>query len=738
MMETANFAQKGSAHAKLNDIGKFGRDNPYGACFAELTSRLDVNSDLRKICEALPYDSADFGVIDFTNAMANLGYETKTIKIKLGDVDKRLYPCFFVPDQAEEDNSPKVLITNSVENDEPTLVLFDGVSRERFEIAKQREIYGTAYLFRHFSLKDHKNNALLRKAIGHGWFRMTLERFRGIFAQVFGISIALNIVSLATSLFIMTVYDHVVAARSLDKLSMLAVGVGIAISTEWLLRTLRNKSLAWFAARLDYIVSNAIFGNLVHLPAALVEHGSIAAQVARIKAFESVRDFFTGPLFLVMVELPFTLIILGAIAIISGWLALIPFGIAAVYVMLLAVIRSRMRLAIHASAKATSAKQQSYIETFEKLHSLKTNGMQEVWNNHFRDVSGKSSLIAFKSNMLSAVMDTMAHCLSLMAGLLIVYFGVESVIAGSITPGALVATMILVWRVLTPLQVLCGALPRMEQLKQSIMQVNRLMDIATERTEQVVNNKNAKFKGDISVNRIGLRYNKDSDPVFNGLSFEARHGEMVAIAGGNGMGKSTVLKLLNGLYRPQAGTIRMDGIDIRQINPLELRKQVAYVSQTPEFFNGTISENLRFADPMASDDDIREVLKKVDALAEIEKLPQGLETVISKGLNSKLPSSLTYRINLARAYLKNSPVLLIDELPYELLASKAGDTFKQTLESWKGEKTMVVITHRADFISISDTAVLLRGAENPVVGKPEQILEVLKKTHNNVIIKEQL
>ena len=717
-----NIANDISCLSQLIAIGKISGkgNNPLAACFAELAGLLEENNDVHKICEALPYDGRQFDIVDFTNSMANLGFESKVIKSNFNDIDARLYPCLFVP--ASKKRTPKVIISDDGEK----VLAYDGGKRVQDKLPKDKSIKGKVYLFRKFQFEEQQSQNSLRRAIGHSWFKILLERFRGIFMHVFAVSTVLNFVSLATAIFIMMVYDHVVAARASDKLIMLLIGVSFAILVEWGLRELRSASLSWFSARLDFIVSSGIFKNLLSIPPALIEHGSVAAQVARLKAFESVRDFFTGPLFLVIIELPFTLITLGAIAIISGWLALIPVVTAILYVILMAVTHPRMKLAIHASAKASTLKQQNYIETFDKLHSLKTNGLHEVWQEQFRDISGKSSLIAFKSNMLSSLIDVIAHALAVISGMMVVYFGVQRVLAGDMSAGALVAVLILVWRVLSPLQILCGAMPRLEQLKQSIAQVNKLMEITTEQGEELISSNVSILKGKIGFNRVGIRYSKATDPVFANLSFEVQQGQMVAIAGTNGTGKSTLLKLANGLYKPQAGTIKIDDIDIRQINPQMIRRQIAYVAQVPEFFHATIAENLRYAEPLASDDDIREVLIKADAFAEIEELADGIQTMIGGRLADQLSSSLAYKLSLARAYLKNTSILLLDELPYELLASRAGEIFKQNLQMWKGVKTVFLVTHRDDFIEMADMAILLQTGKDALVGKPKFVIEILK------------
>ena len=299
------------------------------------------------------------------------------------------------------------------------------------------------------------------------------------------------------------------------------------------------------------------------------------------------------------------------------------------------------------------------------------------------------------------------------------------------TTGALIATIILVWRVLGPFQTFCTSLPRFEQLQNAITQINRLMTITTEWSAKETKAHVADFKGHLAFLKVGLRYTKDTDPVFAGLSFDAEPGQLIAITGGNGSGKSTILKLANGLYRPQAGTVRIDGVDIRQLDAIELRQRIAYVSQSPHFFQGTIAENLRFAEPLASNETLKETLMQVDAWNDIAKLPQGLETEIGSGAANSLSSGLlAYRLNLARAYLKNTPLMLFDELPYAFLNSPAGDIFKTHLAKWKGQRTMMLVTHREDYLHMADLVVLLRPDESPLVNTPEVIIETINRSND--------
>jgi ABC-type bacteriocin/lantibiotic exporter with double-glycine peptidase domain len=484
----------------------------------------------------------------------------------------------------------------------------------------------------------------------------------------------------------------------------------------------RAHVLSWYGARLDYIVGSQIFERLMHLPVLFTERASVAAQIARIKAFDAVRAFFTGTSFIAMAELPFTLILIGAIVIIAGPIALVPVIAAAFYLLLIYIMRPHVRTAMRLAAKSHAAKQEMIIETFEKMDGLRVGGLTSIWFRDFRDLSGKASLSGFRSSFLSSLLEVFSQGIYTLAGLSVVVWGVIHIWEGGMSAGALIAVMILTWRVLGPMQILANALPRFEQLKNAVGQINRLMDIEGESTDAKVTARLDQPKGTLDFQKVGLRYTKDNDPVFAGLTFKVKPGEMMALTGGNGSGKSTILKLINGLYHPQAGALHIDGIDIRQLDPQHLRRHVTYVPQNPVVFQGTIADNLRFANPLASDELLQNALERVDLQSYVKNLPLGMHTVIGMHGAAQLPTGLAYNLNLARAYVKDTSVMLIDEMPYAFLNSVSGERFKNILKSWKGKKTVVFVTHREDYITLADKAVLLRAGRSAQVGKPEDII----------------
>jgi ATP-binding cassette subfamily C protein LapB len=697
----------------------FVEKNQWESSLCALLLALEPRCRTYRLLEALPYDSGKMTQQSTLNTFAHLGYFARPVKTQLRDIEPRLLPCLFIGDSAR----PVIILEQKAGH----LKVYANGHVRKISKGDMAAETGEAWIFERYEENRAVTSKFMRAGSGKSWFSALLGRFRSTFGQILLACFMLNVIALSTPLFIMLIYDRVIAAGAPEILPMLAVGACIAIGFEWVLRRTRSQGLSWLAARMDNIVGNKIFAHLIGLPPSLIERASVAAQIARIKTFESVRDYFSGSVFLSMLELPFVVIAALAIYAVAGPLVLVPLAMIACYGLLFWAIHKKVKIAIRLAAKASSARQQFAIETFEKIQGVRGNGLSKTWQAKFRELSGREMLAHFRLNWLGMMAETTAHAITLIAAVATVGFGVHMIWAGMMSTGALVATMILVWRVLTPFYSLCTMIPRLEQLRNSIMQVNKLMDIDTEAMEAVTAARLPKMRGQVSFKNAGINYGEDTDPVFNNLTFDARPGDFVIVTGENGSGKTTLLKLIKGLYKTTSGAVQIDGFDIRQLDAPDLRRQIAYIPQHADFFQGTIFENLRLGNPMASQDDIEKALQMADVWNEIAALPAGLGTVIGRYGADALPSSLATRLSLARAYLHTAPILLIDELPNALLSSRAGKNLKDYLARTKGKRTCIMVSYREDFINLADTLVVLRRGETPMAGARETITETINK-----------
>ena len=678
--------------------------DPYVVAFCGLAVLFQPGAKVRLFHDALPYGRLQFDAVDLKNAMANLGFVAHADEGILDDADGRLLPALFVP--YNEAQAPLVLL--KPDSTGQVLVLDCATMQVRSIQHAELATEGSLYTFKPAREDEQLTSSFVRQATGFGWFRALVSRFGSLFRVVMVTGVLLNILGLAIPIFIMLVYDRVIAAGAVSTLYALLPGVLLALVFEWALRSLRGRALAWLASRLDALVGNAVYAQLLQLPASFVEQASVAAQIARLRTFEYLRDFFSGPVFLSMVEMPFMLLALMAIGLIAGKLVLVPLLLSGVYMLLFIVFRRKVRVAIRRAARASSARQQFAMEAFEKLEHVRSAGLTDIWAERFRKLSGEEYLAHFKLNQMGSMAEILAHMLTVTSAVAVITTGINQVWAGQLSAGALVATMILVWRVLTPLYGLCAMILRIEQLTNSIRQVNTLMDMETEYTQGRSRARLKKVKGSLAFHEVGLQYESAPDPVFSQLTFAVTPGSVVVITGPSGSGKSSVLKLVQRLYDPTQGSITLDGFDLRQLDAVDMRRQIAYVPQKPDFFEGTIAENLRLAQPAATEAELWVALRMADAAGEVSAMADGLNTMIASARGVNVSENLAFQLGLARAYLQNANLVLIDELPNVLLDGKTGHLLRAYIERAKGKRTMVLATHRPDFLQFSDVHVVLR------------------------------
>ena len=689
-------------------------------CLLPMLEALKWRGDPRHVAEALPHFIDDIDITAFRNIMATLHYESRPIDLQLVDIDVRLMPCLFLPEKGDA----LILLGRQVGK----IQVFDG-SREVYDEISVSRLKGKVFVFTAVDADD-----LTSAQAKVGWFRAVTERFRSLFYQTMGITLILNLLALATPLFVMAVYDKVVATGSIPTLAYFAIGVGIAIVCDLILRTVRSKILAFVGARLDNIVGLAIFHKILFLPPALTERATVGAQVARIKDFESIRDFFTGPMAVTLLEIPFAFVFVAVIIHLAGPLVWVPVIMVALYALLGLIFTPLIRATVSRAARASSRRQELVVEALNNMRAVKYCGAEATWMKRYRDLSAKASLNGFYTTQLSSIVQTLSHVLMVASGVGTIVFGVFRVLEGEMTVGSLVATMMLVWRVLGPLQAGFISMSRITQVKSSIGQINNLMNIKAEREQHSVVNPLRRFEGFVSYARVSLRYSPDADPALVGVSFEAEPGDVICVVGGNGSGKSTVLKLLAGMYQAQAGSIRIDNQDIRQMDQVELRHAVAYVPQSLEFFYGTISQNLRLAHPTATDEDMRWACYKAGVLDDILALEQGsgkwarsgFEVRIGDSGIDAMPTSLMQRLNLARGYLKRAPVMLFDE-PGNGLDFEADQTFMRMVDELRGDTTIFIVTHRPSHLRLADKILWLEYGNVRGYGPAEEVMGQMPK-----------
>ena len=426
-------------------------------CLAAIVLAKEPGLKARRFMEALPAEK-NFDCICMLNTMAHLGYYSDSVEIAAQYVETRLLPCLFVPKGRE--GAPQVIMSRS----ENSVTVYDGESHtmtEKNHDDPSLQVPGSAYFFLPYDHHRQRTSRFMREGFGRSWFGAVVQRFSGTIGQILVTCCVLNIFALIPALFVMVVYDRVISPMDMSGLMPLTIGAGLALMVEYILRNVRSHGLSWMTARLDNLVGGEIFSRLICLKPELIEQASVAAQVARMRTFESVREFFSSSVFLSFLEIPFVLIAVGVMAAIAGPLVFVPLIMVGFYVVIFLAIRHKVKAAIRLAAKASSARQQFAIETFEKLRFVRMNGLTESWGRKYSELNGREVLMNFHLAFLGTVAETLANAVTVIAAVLTIGYGAHLIWAGSMSTGALVACMILVWRILLPFYSLCSMIPRL-------------------------------------------------------------------------------------------------------------------------------------------------------------------------------------------------------------------------------------------------------------------------------------
>jgi len=672
------------------------------ACLAPLLDALTWRGTPRQMAEALTARWENADIRDIRNTMANLNFRSWAQEQRIGNVDQRLLPCIFETGSGD----PMVLW----ESRDGNVVAFDANRRDVTDKLRMRR-KGTAYFF---VPEDEAEGG------GKKWFRPVVRRFEPYLVQMILLSFIISVLGLAAPLFVKSVFDQVIGAESVDTLVFLIIGVGMALACEATIRLLRSSLLAYIGGRMDVIVNNGVVDKLIDLPLNRLEKASVGTQLSRLREFEGIRGFFSGPMAISLLELPFVTIYLVAIAIIGGWLAAVPLVLMLVLGTGAYLALKYSKAAVNDALAGNSDCQSLLIEIFNNLRFIKDEGTEDIWLERFRERSTQLALSNLQGARINARFQTFAQSVMVIAGATTLAIGAGLAIKGAFSPGSLIACMALVWRVLAPLQTLFLTFTKLHEVRNGVNRIDQLMMIPSETqipTSGETVAREQEFEGKVSFSRVVLRYSAATEPALAGVSFDIPAGEVVAIIGANGSGKSTILKLIADLYKPQAGSVSIDDVDTRQINLLDLRQALAYLPQKADLFAGTIAENLKVANPVATRAEVEDACYRAGILDDVYLLPHGLDTVLTEQTVKQVSTGFKKGIAVARTLLSKSNIMLLDE-PSVGLDIESDEMLKKEIESFSGRKTTLLVTHRPDYVQLADRVIALRGGRVVFDGSP--------------------
>ncbi|SFK47369.1 ATP-binding cassette, subfamily C, LapB [Desulfomicrobium apsheronum] len=559
------------------------------------------------------------------------------------------------------------------------------------------------------------------------WFWGTIFHFLPIYRHVILATIFINLLAIASPLFTMNVYDRVVPNNALETLWVLAVGVGIAFFFDFALRNLRGYFVDVAGRNSDILVASKLMSHILSIR---LDHKpeSTGALVNNMREFDSLREFFSSTTLLALVDLPFLILFITIIFYIGGPVAIVPAVVAPIVILVGIIMQGPLRRAIEGGYKESTQKNALLVETVSGLETIKTSRAEGSMLGRWENIVGMGAKSAIRSKSLSTFSLSFTQFASQIVYCGVIIWGVYRISEGAMTMGGLIACSILVGRAMAPLGAVAAMLTRLQQSRMALKNLDLLMQIPSERPEDVQHPEHQDLRASITFEDVSFKYPNALTNALSHIDLHIAQGERVAIIGKMGSGKTTLGKLINGLYEPQKGAVKIGGLDIRQIDPAELRAKIGYMAQDNFLFHGTVRENITLGAPHVSDQALLRAATIAGVTDFIKNNPAGFNLQVGeRGLS--LSGGQRQAITIARTLLLDPDIVILDE-PSSSMDVGVEAVLKLRLSSALKGKTLILITHRPSLLSLATRVIALEGGSIIADGPRNEVLTELQKRGN--------
>ncbi|MBX9777187.1 MAG: type I secretion system permease/ATPase [Xanthobacteraceae bacterium] len=668
----------------------------------------------------LPITDGRLPVALYERAASRAGLEVEVVKRKIADIPALVLPAVLIL----RDGSTRILLEASLD---PALAKVIDPSKPNTRPSPlgpaAAEYLGYAFLVRP-AIVAGAHVAAANEVPRTHWFWSVVKRFWPNYMHVATAALLVNILALASPLFVMNVYDRVVPNGAIPSLIALSIGLVIAIVFDFVLRTVRSRIIDMTGKKLDVVLASKIYEHTLAIKMNK-RPGSVGVLANQLRDFDSVRDFFTSGSVVSAIDLAFALLFIAVLFMIAGPLAWIPLAVLPIMILIGLVIQRPLDRAMKRLQSESAARHGVLIESLNGLDTVRATGaearMQTAWERSVAAAARTGEDVHFWS---SFAMNSAASAQQITT-LLMVVVGVFLIIDGKLSVGALVAATMLAGRVLGPLAGIAAVITRASQSFTALKAIDGVMSLERERPPERMFIARTIDKGGVVFGSVTFKYPNAPMNALEKVSFNIEPGERVGIIGRIGSGKTTVGRLLTGFYDPDEGHILVDGVDLRQYDPADLRSGVGFLLQDTDLFLGKLRDNITLGRPNASDADVLAAARLAGVESFVASHPQGYDMPISEGGRS-LSGGQKQAIGLARVLIRNPKILFLDEPTAHFDVKSEAEFLERLKELAQRDMTIIISTHRMSLLAFVDRLLVFDKGRLVADGPRDKVLNMLQ------------
>lgn len=663
--------------------------------------------------------SSEISIGACLRAVSRAGMRGKVFyRASLEDISPMTLPCLLL---LKHDKC--CVLTSLREDDADVIFPEDGESIRTVSREKLAEEYSSYAVF--VTQERHTDDRAEKWRINPGkrWFWDVLRFYMPIYRHVAFASVITNIIAIASPLFVMNVYDRVVPNNAIETLWVLAIGIMLVYIMDFVLRGLRSHFVDVAGRNADVVLSSMLVEKVLTMRLDSRPE-STGAMVNNVREFESLRDFFSSSTLLACIDVPFLFLFLLCIAFIGGPIVLLPLGAMPVLLFGVWLLQLRARRAAEDNYKHNMQRNALLVEMVNGVETIKScqaeSRMQRLWE----AVSGVSAQSASQSRHYNNQTVSLATLVTQMVTVGMVIWGVYRISGGEMTMGGLIGSSILTGRAMAPLLQVSSLLMRLQNSRISLQALDTLMALPSETQDEKSCMDFGLLEASFTLENVSFTYPGSESPSLQHVNFQIKPGEKVGIIGRMGSGKSTLSKLLIGLYQPTEGAVKFSGVDIRQLAASDLRSRVGVLSQDVVLFYGSIRDNIAMGDPTINDHLVLRAAAITGVADFVRNNPGGYGAQVGEQGKS-LSGGQRQAVGLARAIVRDPEVLILDE-PTSNMDTDAETLLQRRLESVLKDKTLLLVTHRLSMLRLVDRVIVMEDGSVVMDGPRDKVLGDLR------------